>query len=405
MFSSIDKYLARLIVVPMLVTLFGSALLLVLDRMRRLFSFITEQGGPVNVVWHMLADLIPEYLGLGIPLGVAVGILLAFRKLAASSELDVMFGTGMSYGRLLRVPYLIAIGMAILNFGIVGFVQPIARYGYEDLRYELVKGAFGASIKVGEFAKFGKDMALRIDSSVNNGQDLSGIFVQMNEEKGQSLSVTAEHGKFLSTDDKHTIIFRLHNGVLVHNSPAFKTPRILTFASHDLPLPVPEIEPFRERGGPKYEKTLPQLLQAAFDPKAKPSERNTMLANFYFRMAIVVMMLLLPLFSMALAVPPKRSSSSVGVYLAVIIIVVYYKVNEYCETLASVGALPPHIALGLPFLALSLLIMWMYHILLRPGGQPIGYIERFFNKLLRRIRTLFRKLTRANARTNAGARQ
>ena len=83
---AIDRYIARLIFFPMLGTLVLSAMLLVLEKMLRLFDFVATEGGPVSVVWRMLANLIPEYLSLGIPIGLMLGILLAFRRLATSSE-------------------------------------------------------------------------------------------------------------------------------------------------------------------------------------------------------------------------------------------------------------------------------------------------------------------------------
>ncbi len=83
--NSIDRYMARLIAVPLLANLFIALMLLVLDRMRILFDFVATEGGPVSVVWQMLANLVPEYLGLGIPIGLLLGVLLAFRRLATSS--------------------------------------------------------------------------------------------------------------------------------------------------------------------------------------------------------------------------------------------------------------------------------------------------------------------------------
>ena len=74
-----------------------AAMLLVLDKMLRLFDFVVSEGGPVSVVWRMLANSIPEYLSLGIPIGLLLGILLAFRRLALSSELDSLRAVGLSY--------------------------------------------------------------------------------------------------------------------------------------------------------------------------------------------------------------------------------------------------------------------------------------------------------------------
>ena len=66
---AIDRYIARLIFFPMVGTLVLSAMLLVLEKMLRLFDFVATEGGPVSIVWRMLANLIPEYLSLGIPIG------------------------------------------------------------------------------------------------------------------------------------------------------------------------------------------------------------------------------------------------------------------------------------------------------------------------------------------------
>ncbi len=259
--QSIDRYMARLIALPLFATLIISAMLLVLDRMLRLFEFVATEGGPVSVVWRMLANLLPEYLGLGIPVGLMLGILLAFRRLATTSELDVMRGVGMSYGRLLRVPYMYAIALAAANLAIVGYLQPISRYYYENLRFELRTGALGASIKVGEFTHLGDRMTLRIEQSRDKGRDLSGIFVHALTPKGDWIGVTAERGRFLATDDPNVIIFRLTNGTLIHSHPGFKTPRVLTFSAHDLPINLPKFESFRQRGGRNLEYTLPELAR------------------------------------------------------------------------------------------------------------------------------------------------
>ncbi len=80
-----------------------------------------------------------------------LGILLAFRRLATSSELDVPRATGWSYTRLLRVPYMLTLVLAAVNLAIVGYLAPLSPYCYEQMEYELQTGALGASIKVSEF--------------------------------------------------------------------------------------------------------------------------------------------------------------------------------------------------------------------------------------------------------------
>ncbi len=400
MFSSTDRYLARLIALPLFSTLVIAAMLLVLDKMLRLFDFVAAEGGPVSVVWRMLANLIPEYLSLGIPIGLMLGILLAFRQLAMSSELDVFRAVGLGYGRLLRVPYMFAIGLALVNLAIVGFVQPYARYAYEGLRFELRSGALGASIKVGEFTNMGKRMTMRIERSENEGRELYGIFVRAENKSDKSVSVTAERGMFLATDDPDTIILRLNKGVLVHDAPIYKQPRVLSFTSHDLPIDLPKIEAFRGRGGKDRERTIPELARIGADKTMPVALRNESLSNFHFRLVEVAMMLLLPLLAVALAVPPKRSSSALGVFLSIVMVVTYHKINEYAEGMGTLGLVSPFFALWIPFLLFAALIWRLYYVLAyTPGGQPIAGLERVFAKVGKAIRAFFTR--RINPETAA----
>lgn len=387
--SLIDNYMARSIAVPLLGTLLLAAMLLVLDKMLRLFDFVVNAGGPVSVVWRMLANLLPEYFSLGIPIGLMLGILLAFRKLALSSELDALRGVGASYGRLLKVPYIFAGILLILNLLIVGWVEPYSRYRYEGLRFDLRSGALGAAIKVGEFNQLGKRMTLRIDRSADNGTQLGGIFIALNDKSGTQISATAQEGRFFATDDPDTIIFRLKRGRLVQEAPNYPTPRTLAFDSYDLPINLPAVDQFRKRGE-QEELFLHELLAKGYGGAARNGEEALAArANFNFRIVEVVMMLMLPLLAVALAVPPKRSSSSLGIFLSIVIVVTYHKVNQYAEQMGAQGRVAPEIALWVPLLLFAGLIFWMYHVLAhRPGGQPIGTLERSFAKLVKAIRRL-----------------
>jgi lipopolysaccharide export system permease protein len=392
--TQIDRYVARLILVPLLATLTLAAMLLILDKMLRLFDFVVSEGGPVQVVWRMLANLVPEYLALGIPIGLLLGTLLAFRKLALSSELDSLRAVGLGYTRLLRVPYIFAVALMGLNVAIVGFVQPVARYGYEQLRFDLRSGALGASIKVGEFTNLGKRMTLRVEASEDKGRLLHGVFVRAETRDGRTIAVTADHGTFLATDDPDVILLRLSNGRLVHNSPRYKAPRVLSFKIQDLPVDLPTVARFRGRGrGDEDELTLPELFRfgGAKAAAVPPATRNAIRANFHYRVVEIVMMLLMPLLAVALAVPPKRSTSGLGIFLSIFMVVAYHKVNQYAEQMAAQARIDEVIALWTPFFLFAGLILWMYWTLAyRPGGQPIGALERGFSKLAKGIGRILR---------------
>ena len=387
----IDNYLARSIAVPLFGSLILAAMLLLLDKMLRLFQYVVDAGGPVSVVWRMLANLLPEYLSLGIPIGLMLGILLAFRKLALSSELDALRGIGVGYGRLLRVPYAFTFPLALINLAIVGYIQPYSEYRYESLRFDLNSGALGAAIKVGEFNQLGKRITLRIEESEKKGTQLHGIFVESDDGKGTTIVATAKHGRFFSTDDPDKISFRLTQGRLVQESTRFTTPRTLAFETYTLPVTLPAISQFRHRGGTESDELyLHELWRVGYGGgAANEHQRVEAQANLDFRLVEVLMMFTLPLLAVALAVPPKRSSSGLGIFIAILFVVAYHKVNQYGQQMGSQGQMNPLLALGVPLIIFAAVILWMYHVLAhRPGGQPIGALERFFARIAAAFRAL-----------------
>ena len=392
--SSIDRYILRLTVVPMLGVFALAASLLTLDKMLRLFDFVAVEGGPVGVVFKMLGALVPEYASLAIPLGLLLGVLLAFRKLATSSELDTMRAVGLSYNRLLRMPYAITAVLVAVNVVLVFYIQPVSRYYYEQMEYELRSGALGASIKVGEFTTLADRMALRIEESEDDGRRLVGIFARVANSKGQVLSISAREGAFLATrDNPDTIILRLTEGTIIQDTGAKgETPRVLSFSRHDLPIDLPAIENFRARGNETREYILPELLRIGWN-KASPVEvRDASVASFNFRLVEVVMMLLMPLLAVALAIPPKRSTSALGVFVSIVMVVAYHKVNQYGEDVAALGRVDPVVALWVPFALFAALIVWMYYrVAYVPGGQAIGALEMAFAKLSKRVTKLFKR--------------
>jgi lipopolysaccharide export system permease protein len=394
--TAIDRYIFKLVLGPMLGVFVIAASLLILDKMLKLFDFVASEGGPVSIVFKMLANLLPEYASLAIPLGMMLGILLAFRKLATSSELDVMRAVGLSYTRLLRVPYLLAVALMMLNLLIVGYLQPLSRYYYEQLQFELRSGALGASIKVGEFTTLKDRMALRIESSEDQGRKLMGIFVRVADGKGQVLSVSAREGRFLALKEHpDTIVLRLADGQIVQDTPGV-TPRVLSFSQHDLPIDLPGIEKFRQRGGGEREYLLPELMKIGWSDSLPEQVRNETRANFNYRMVEVVMMLLLPLLAVALAIPPKRSTSALGVFVSIVMVVANHKVNEYGQSVAALGRVDPIISLWGPFVLFAALIAWMYwRVAYVPGGQAIGALERATAVIGKRIRLLIKRRDKA----------
>ena len=166
--------------------------------------------------------------------------------------------------------------------------------------------------------------------------------------------------------------------------PKFPTPRTLAFDSYDLPISLPVIDQFRGRGGNESDELyLHELWRLGYGGgAATTAPALEAQAHFNFRLVEVVMMLMLPFLAIALAVPPKRSSSGAR----------HLRRDpdrgrlSQGQSICRAGrrprpARPDARACGCRWSCSSAMIFWMYHVLAhRPGGQPIGALERFFAK-------------------------
>lgn len=389
--KKIDKYILTGTIVPLTVTLGISALLLLLEKMLSLFDFVINQGGPIDIVWRMLGNLMPQYLTLVIPLSMFLGVLLCIRNLALSSELDAMMASGLSLNRLVIPSMAIALFLLVVNVIVVGFVQPHSRYAYHGLIFDVRSGALGASIKAGEFTDLGDGLTIRIEESKDAGQELIDIFAQKESEDGQILSISAEKGNFFVSPDERFLILRLYNGTLINLDSSQSRPRILNFEMHDLPIEVPLLQAFRDRGGEAKEMTLFELWQA------RESGNEEIVATLHSRTARALSILIVPFLGIALGLTAKRSGKALGITVGIIILLVYHKMLEFGLAFSATGAISPWLVIWLPSLLFMAITARLYYIgAYKVGGVPLRRIEIIYEGIVEAVLKIIRRLRTVN---------
>lgn len=391
----IDRYIIKEVLIPLTITLIIAALLLVLEKMLSLFDFVVNQGGPVEVVFRMLANLTPKYIGLALPIGLLLGIILAFRKLSLSSELDVIKATGTGLTRLLRPLFLLTFIIMSANFYLVGWIQPHSQYAYEGLVFELRSGALGASIKVGEFVNIDDNTVLRIGSSQNQGANLGRIFLERRKPSGDSIAVTAKRGGFFSTSDVHTIILRLEEGSLIDLNEASDKPRVLNFDRQDLKLRLPEVKNFRERGGAEREMTLPELFQNLNRTDHSEKDYNAIRGEYHWRVMHTLTFLLLPFLAMPLGVVNRRNSKATGLIFGISILIIYNELMEGMETAIAVKGMSPYLTIWALFSMLAATSFFIFYVTnYKVGGEPLRWFEVLFRVLASPFKAILKRLKR-----------
>lgn len=387
-FKKVDVYILRQVMTPLLMTIGVSAMLLLLEKMLRLFDMVANQGGPVGVVFRMLGNLIPQYIGLALPLGFLLGVLLAFRKLSNSNELEGMQAGGMGLLRLMRAPLCLALVLMAVNVALLGYIQPRSFYSYQSLLFDLTSGAFGTSIRPGEYSDLGDGFTLRIERAYDGGQKLESIFAQKERSDGRITTITAREGSFLATPDGSTVLMRLRDGTIVDVEPDKPAPRVFTFKQHDYPFEMPKITEFRLRGDKEREMTLPELWSESHT-STQPREAQTYLSAFYDRLLRSLTILVLPFMAVGLGVGPKRQQKQLGLVIGVILLLTLHKTLEFGTAAAGLGDGSTLLNLFLPFIGFTALSFFFFHTTAhRVGARPLAWIENAWDFLIDNIQKI-----------------
>lgn len=358
----LDRYILRSVATPLTLSLAVAAMLLLIEHMLRLFDFVLAEQGPVDVVWRMLANLVPHYLSLALPLGAFLGVLLAFRNLSMSSELDAMNSSGASINRLLRPVFGLLFLLAVFDFFLVGYIKPYARYTYDKIRFDVTSGAFGIKIPQGEFVDITDDVTIRLGKVDAVSKEAQDIFLEMREANGRRTVITAAKGGISTNPEISHLLLKLSKGrqLLIDNSG--ERLRTLDFESFDLDISLPAIAVFRARGGEADEATFSEIVKLLSEPDARSSPLwLPYRAQFHWTILHPLTFLSLPILAVAMGVTGRRKTSSLKPVVGVAILIVYHEMlEEWGLVNAALGQLPPYVSMWGLYALFILLSIWLY---------------------------------------------
>ncbi len=410
MFKALDLYLLRQIMPTLLVTLLVAAIILLLERMLRLLDIAVGNGVSTLVVFQMLFNLIPHYIGLALPAALFLGVLLAFRKLSSQSELDAIQSSGIGLSRLIRWAVILGLLMMIFNLILVGYLQPISRYAYRALLFNVTSGVLESGIGEGVFMDLPNGYTLRVEESRGAGRELYGVFAHQQKEDGTIITLTAERGRLVTGGAERATRLRLFQGNRSEWSPGATSADTVSFDVFDWPLNLQDLIRFRVRGGDERELTLDELLQGYVanikaestgirpvvvnNPQYSPERlvpAAAVAAELHGRIVFSLSILFLPMLAAPLGVMTHRASKSFGLVLGLLTLVVYHKILEFSEAYATVGGISAGPALWVPF---ALFIGGTSYLFLRTeavaGATPMQRLEGRWTNMTGVLIRLFR---------------
>ena len=110
MLKTIDRYVIREVIPPFLLSLLIFTFLLEIPPVMRELETLVAKGVSWQVAGRIILTLIPQALGLTIPMALLTGLLIGLGRLSADREAVALLACGVSPYRLLRPVLLMADG-------------------------------------------------------------------------------------------------------------------------------------------------------------------------------------------------------------------------------------------------------------------------------------------------------
>jgi lipopolysaccharide export system permease protein len=413
--KAIDRYVLGNIIPTVLIVLFIAAVILCMERLMRLLDIAVGNGVSTLVVFQMLFNLIPYYIGLALPVALFLGVLLAFRKLSLQSELDAINSCGIGAERIIRPAIALAALMMAFNMFLAGYLTPYTRYAFRAIMFDITSGVIEQGIGEGIFMGLPNGYTLRVEQSRGAGRELYGVFAHREDEDGRIITLTAKRGELLSGAKDGMIALRLYDGNRSEWDPGTTSSGTLQFQVFDWPLNLANLVHFRGRGGDERELTLWELMRGyrenirlgrsgnVAEPTPSPDmppERiiapSAVSSEMHGRLVFSLSMLLLPVLAAPLGIMTRRASRSFGLILGILLLVSYHKVLEFTEAYAGATGAPAGPMLWGIFALFIVGSIYLFTATFRRSGTPpVQQMEAKWNAMIERLVAPFRSKRRA----------
>lgn len=335
-----------------------SAVLLVIIMSGRFIKYLAQAAeGRLDhtVLFMIMAYKLPSFFQLILPLGLFLGVLLAYGRLYLDSEMTVLSATGMSQQRLTAYTLVSATGMAALVAWLsLGLAPQGATQVARILNEQAAMTEFDTLVP-GRFQSVRKQSRVTYTEKLSEDRSqLSGIFItdRPDAEPGKkppAINVlVAESGhQEIQADGSRYLV--LQNGYRYDGNPGQADYRKIKYDTYGVLLPKPEVS---EDVGEREAVPSGELLG---------SDSLTYKAELQWRLSIPLLVFIVIL----MAVPLSRVNPRQGRFLkllpAVLLYMAYLALLIGARGAVDKGKIPPALGLwwvhGL-FLLIGLLMLY-----------------------------------------------
>ena len=354
--SIISRYVVREVILPFCLTLLVFTFLMLLPPIMNQAEELIRIGVDARQIAEMLLLLVPQSLGVTIPMALLVGVLMALGRLSGDRETVAMQACGLSLFRILTPLLVLATATAALNCYVLLSVVPDATQRFREILLRVQANRAEGEVKprvfyVGDFP----DVVLYVQEVSSTGEGWFDVFLADVQRPEQPDIYIAERGRVGVDRDRRTVAIVLENGERHRVDPSVPSAyEVHSFQELRIQLDAESLFP---AGGPDRsprELTIPELNRQAAVMRAAGVSPHAPIMEVHKKFSIPVACFVFVLLGVAFGASSRTDGRLASFALGIAVIFAYYVLMYESEALAKGQRVPPHLAMWLPNIVLGL---------------------------------------------------
>ena len=351
---TLDRYIFKEISVSWFAVTVVLLVIMVANVLARILSRVTDGSLPADALFLLVGVKVINLLVTLIPLGLYLGVLLAFGRLYRDSEMSAIAACGTGLGALYRPAIVNGIIGVVLISLLTFWVSPWAARFEQQLTEKVAARSIGSLLDAGRFVEILNGGAVVFTESVSNGgEQFNRVFVHRDLEDGRFEVETAEYATYQRDAETDSEFIVFVDGVSTIASPGAESYQRTRFARHGIRLPATE-QTSRELENSAM--TLTELIN---------SNDLQSIAELQWRFSIPLAALLLALLAIPLSYTSPRQGRYSKIALAILIYVPYANLLVLSRKWVAAGTIPP--AIGLLWVHLLVVVLIVFLTIKRYG--------------------------------------
>jgi LPS export ABC transporter permease LptG/LPS export ABC transporter permease LptF len=354
MLKTIDRYVIREVMPPFLLALVIFTFILELPPVMEQLERLVAKGVAWQTVAHIILLLIPQALGLTIPMALLVGLLIGLGRMSTDRETVALLACGVSPYRLLRPVLLLATLATAATMYVMIVALPDSNQKYREILFQILTRKVESDVRPRVFFQEFPNLVLYPRDEANPGEPgWKDVFVA-DTSKAEAIQVhLARRGWIVLDASKRTVELVLQDALQYDVS----APGEATMGAYPEDLRIrldpDSVFPPLDLARGLTEKTIAQLRRDIIDNERRGESTHNQVMAIHAKFSIPAACLVFAIIALALGLTVARDGKLGGFVLGVAVIFAYYIAMFLAESMAKGHRMPAELARWVPNLVLG----------------------------------------------------